>query len=168
MILKNNDLLYPRIPLILMMFGWGLMHLLVAFGNMTDYGTNFEFVKHVLSMDTIFPNSAVGYRAITTPWVHHGFYIFIILLESLIAVFGIMAAYRFYVYRNAETTVFTVQKKNGYVAIALGLLLWFISFSIVGAEWFSMWQSADWNAVDTANRLLIIDAVLYGLTLYVK
>jgi predicted small integral membrane protein len=157
-----------RMPLILLMLGWGLLHLFVAFGNMSDYGTNFEFVKHVLSMDTIFPNSTVGYRAITNPWVHHIFYLFIILLESLIAVFGIMAAFRLYQHRSSEPEIFSYQKKNAYIAIALGVLLWFISFSIVGAEWFSMWQSSEWNAVDTANRLLIIDGILYALVLQVK
>ncbi|HLQ94163.1 MAG TPA: DUF2165 family protein, partial [Xanthobacteraceae bacterium] len=30
---------------------------LVAFGNVTDYHTNFEFVQHVLSMDSVFPSS---------------------------------------------------------------------------------------------------------------
>ena len=30
---------------------------LVAFGNLTDYNTNFAFVEHVLLMDTIFPFS---------------------------------------------------------------------------------------------------------------
>lgn len=164
----KTDLIYSRLPLILLMFGWGLLHLLVAFGNMTDYGTNFEFVKHVLSMDTIFPNSSVGYRAITHPGVHHVFYVFIILLESMIAVFGLTAAYRFYQHRSAETETFSNQKKSAYIAVALGVLLWFISFSVVGAEWFSMWQSADWNAVDTANRLLIIDAILYALILRIK
>ena len=29
---------------------------LVAFGNITDYETNWAFVRHVLSMDTIFPD----------------------------------------------------------------------------------------------------------------
>ena len=164
----KTALFYSRLPLILLMFGWGLLHLLVAFGNMTDYGTNFEFVKHVLSMDTIFPDSKVGYRAITSTWVHHVFYVFIILMESLIAVFGLTAAYRFYQHRSAETESFSQQKKNAYIAVAIGILLWFISFSIVGAEWFSMWQSADWNAVDTSNRLLIIDAILYALILRVK
>lgn len=165
---STKNLHYSRFPLILLIFSWGLLHLLVAFGNMTDYGTNFEFVKHVLSMDTIFPNSTVGYRSISTPWVHHIFYVFIILQESLIAVFGLTAAYRFYCHRSSETEVFNEQKKNAYISIALGVVLWFISFSIVGAEWFSMWQSADWNAVDTANRLLIIDAILYALVLRVK
>ncbi len=28
---------------------------LVAFGNITDYGSNFAFVRHVFMMDTIFP-----------------------------------------------------------------------------------------------------------------
>ena len=32
---------------------------LVAFGNMTDYNTNFAFVEHVLSMDTIFAFSTI-------------------------------------------------------------------------------------------------------------
>jgi hypothetical protein len=30
---------------------------LVAFGNITDYGTNWAFVQHVLSMDTVFPTT---------------------------------------------------------------------------------------------------------------
>jgi len=166
--LAKNDAAYARLPLFLLMLGWGLLHLLVTFGNLTDYGTNFEFVRHVLSMDTIFPNSTVGYRAITIPWVHHLFYAFIILLESLIAVFGLIAAYRFMQHLSSNTETFSKQKKSAYIALALGVLLWFISFSIVGAEWFSMWQSADWNAVDTANRLLIIDAILYVLVLKIQ
>ena len=43
---------------------------LVAFGNITDYGTNFAFVQHVLSMDTIFELSTIRYRAITSPTLH--------------------------------------------------------------------------------------------------
>jgi predicted small integral membrane protein len=37
---------------------------LVAFGNLTDYNTNFAFVRHVLSMDTIYSFSTIRYRAI--------------------------------------------------------------------------------------------------------
>jgi predicted small integral membrane protein len=40
---------------------------LVVFGNLTDYGTNWAFVKHVLLMDSIFPDSTIRYRAITRP-----------------------------------------------------------------------------------------------------
>ena len=38
---------------------------LVAFGNITDYA----FIQHVLSMDTMFPNATIKYRAIDLPWV---------------------------------------------------------------------------------------------------
>src|ERR1700678_452073 len=39
----------------------------VAFGNITDYETNWVFVQHVLAMDAIFPDSTLKWRAITDP-----------------------------------------------------------------------------------------------------
>src|SRR3954468_7502761 len=59
---------------------------LVAFGNLTDYNTNFVFVEHVLSMDTIFPFSTIKYRAITNPTLHQAVYAVIIATEVVIAV----------------------------------------------------------------------------------
>lgn len=44
---------------------------LVAFDNIAGYGTNFEFVQHVLAMDSRFLDSTTGYRAITNPTLHH-------------------------------------------------------------------------------------------------
>src|SRR5437899_2666284 len=59
---------------------------LVTFGNLTDYNTNFVFVEHVLSMDTIFPFSTIKYRAITDPALHHAAYAVIIAAEAATAV----------------------------------------------------------------------------------
>src|SRR5882672_12695895 len=59
---------------------------LVAFGNLTDYNTNFAFVQHVLSMDTIFSFSTIKYRAITDPALHHAAYAAIIATEGVTAV----------------------------------------------------------------------------------
>ena len=42
-----------------------LFALLVAFNNLVDYGSNYEFVRHTLSMDTTFPGNALMGRAIT-------------------------------------------------------------------------------------------------------
>ena len=39
-----------------------LFALLVAFDNLVDYGTNYEFVRHTLSMDTTFPDNALKGR----------------------------------------------------------------------------------------------------------
>ena len=51
---------------------------LIAFGNITDYGTNFAFVQHVMSMDTTFRSPGVMWRAVTAPWAHHAAYAAII------------------------------------------------------------------------------------------
>ena len=38
--------------------------LIVAYNNVFDYNSNYQFVRHVLSMDTTFPDSALRPRAI--------------------------------------------------------------------------------------------------------
>lgn len=59
----------------------GLMALLVAIGNTTDYYSNYSFVEHVLKMDTTFPNSGIHYRSINEPILFHAAYIVIIVME---------------------------------------------------------------------------------------
>src|SRR5204863_3009150 len=59
---------------------------LVAFGNLTDYNTNFVFVEHVVSMDTIYPFSTIKYRAISNPTLQHTAYAVIIITQVIIAV----------------------------------------------------------------------------------
>src|SRR6476659_5514703 len=58
---------------------------LVAFGNLTDYDTNFAFVQHVLSLDTIFPSSTIRWRAVSSPALHHLAYASIIAVEIGVA-----------------------------------------------------------------------------------
>src|SRR5262245_65059763 len=41
--------------------------LVVTFDNITDYGTNYLFLRHVMSMDTTFPGNALMYRSVTNP-----------------------------------------------------------------------------------------------------
>ena len=48
---------------------------LVAFSNITDYDSNFFFVRHVLMMDTTFPDNKGLWRAIDSPLIHHAVYI---------------------------------------------------------------------------------------------
>src|SRR5215831_13593860 len=62
-----------------------LLASLVVFGNVTDYNTNFVFVQHVLSMDSVFPFSTIKYRAITSPALHHAAYGLIIAAEAATA-----------------------------------------------------------------------------------
>ena len=63
----------------------GLFAASVVLNNITDYGTNHNFVRHVMSMDTIFPDCRLTNRRITSPLLHHAAYVFIIVLEAAVA-----------------------------------------------------------------------------------
>ncbi|MGA6934565.1 MAG: DUF2165 domain-containing protein, partial [Pseudolabrys sp.] len=55
---------------------------IVAYDNVVDYGSNYEFVRHVLSMDTTFPGNALSHRAITNESVSRVAYALIIAMEG--------------------------------------------------------------------------------------
>ena len=70
------------------LFSAGLYGLFVLMGNLMDYDSNYQFVKHVLSRGTNFEGNALMWRAITIPWVWTGGYIGIILAEAVFAALG--------------------------------------------------------------------------------
>jgi len=134
---------------------------LVTFGNLTDYNTNFVFVQHVLSMDTIFPFSTIKYRAITSPALHQAAYAFIIAAEAATAVLCWIGAAALARRLRADAATFNRAKAYAVLGLALGCLLWQVGFMSIGGEWFGMWQSKEWNGVPSAFRFLItIIAVL--------
>jgi predicted small integral membrane protein len=129
---------------------------LVAFGNITDYDTNFVFVQHVLSMDTIFPGSRIDYRAITSPALHHAAYAVIIAAEIAVAVLcwlGVIALARAL---RADAGTFHGAKTLAVLGLVLGFLLWQVGFMTIGGEWLGMWQSQQWNGVPSAFRFVIV------------
>ena len=153
--------LYKRSGVFFAVLGSGLLTLIIAFSNLTDYSTNFEFVKHVLSMDSIFENSTVKYRSITNNTIHHLSYLFIIMLEITMAYFFITSAVQMYLQMKNSKEQFNLAKKNAYIGVSLGILLWFIGFTVIGGEWFSMWQSNDWNGLEVANRIVSFFMLTY-------
>jgi predicted small integral membrane protein len=50
---------------------FGLYVLVAAFGNVTNYGSNFRFVEAVLSMADTFDDNNLMWRAIEPEWFHH-------------------------------------------------------------------------------------------------
>ncbi|WP_241166374.1 DUF2165 family protein, partial [Serratia marcescens] len=105
---------------------------LVAFGNITDYGSNFAFVRHVFMMDTIFPDATIGYRSIQTPWLHHAGYIFIIALESLTALLCWIGGLRLLSGLKLPAKAFNGRKKLAVVGLTLGFLTWQVGFMSIG------------------------------------
>lgn len=133
----------------------------VAFGNITDYDTNFVFVQHVLSMDTVFPRSSITWRAISSPALHHVAYAIIIAAEALTAVLCWIGAARLLRQLRAPASAFNRAKAFSVAGLTLGFLIWQFGFMTVGGEWLGMWMSSQWNGVPSAFRfVMVIIAVL--------
>ena len=138
----------------LMVAGLALYPLLVAFGNITDYDSNFVFVQHVLSMDTTFPGNKLMYRAITSPALQQLGYVLIIAGEAatgLALAWGAIALLRA---RGGTPAEFAAAKLWVALGGFLGFLVWFVGFIVIGREWFAMWQSPAWNGQETAFRIV--------------
>ena len=131
----------------------GLFALLVAINNVTDYGSNFAFVQHVLSMDTTFEGNALMWRSIDAPIVHHVFYMLIICAEFIC---GAICSYASLIlFRSRENNQgFEKAKALAAIGLCIGISLWFTGFMTVGAEWFLMWQSQIWNGQAAASRFI--------------
>jgi len=140
-----------RLCKIVMVLALAAFAFLVTFNNITDYNSNFEFVKHVLSMDTTFPDNAAMYRAITAPWMWHLGYWAIIAGEGLTFLLLIWGAIRMWAVRNATGAEFDAAKTLTIAGATVGFVVWFGGFIVVGGEWFLMWQST-WNGQDAAFR----------------
>ena len=144
----------------------GLFSLLVGADNIVDYGTNYAFVQHVMSMDTVFPNSTLTWRAITSPALHHAAYALIIAAEAVTAVLCWIGAVQLVRRLRADARTFNRAKSFAAAGLTLGFLLWQVGFVSIGGEWFGMWQSQQWNGVPSAFRFLMtIIAVLIFVVL---
>lgn len=135
-----------------------LYFLLVAFNNIIDHDTNFKFVEHVLSMDSIPADAHVEWRAIRNPQVHHVAYWTIILWELLTGcICGLGAKQLFFALRSKQE--FDAAKTLPIAGLWLGLLLWSLLFITIGGEWFLMWESSVWNGELPALRMFILNAL---------
>jgi predicted small integral membrane protein len=124
--------------------------LVVVFNNLTDPNSNYQFVRHVLGMDTTFPGNALMYRSITTPIAHKAFYAMIIAWEGMSCALIGLGALKLWKARKASAADWKTAKGVATLGLTCGLVLWFFGFATVGGEWFLMWQSRIWNGKETA------------------
>ncbi|HWU78017.1 MAG TPA: DUF2165 domain-containing protein [Rhodanobacter sp.] len=145
-----------RLSKILLVLAIALWLALVAFGNITDYGSNWVFVQHVLAMDSIFPGADIHYRAIHSPALQHLAYLAIIVVETLAAGLCSFGGWRMWRARRASVATFRDAARVAVAGLSLGLLLWLGGFMAIGGEWFGMWMSSQWNGVASAFRFVMV------------
>lgn len=126
--------------------------LLVTFDNITDYGTNYLFVQHVMSMDTTFPGNELRYRAITNPTLWRIFYALIIIAEGLTGALFLAGVIQMTRALHASGAEFNRAKAYAIAGALVAFLVWFFGFMVVAGEWFDMWQSKTWNGQEAAFR----------------
>lgn len=145
-----------RIAKIMMVAFLALLMLLISVNNILDYGTNFEFVKHVLSMDTISNDTKVSWRSVSSGALQHIAYVLIITWESLSAITCAAGAVKCYRARQKPAVEFDKSKNLALCGLVMSVSLWLVGFLTVGGEWFVMWHSTAWNGQTAAMRMLEI------------
>ena len=148
-----------RVCKVLLVFSVAIFYTLVVLNNTTDYNSNYQFVRHVLMMDSTFPGNHGMWRAINNPAIHTAFYITIIAWEALAMVLCWWGGARMAT-AIGSAEAFGSAKKLAIIALTLSLLLWSVAFLSVGGEWFLMWQSKSWNGQDAAFRMFTVNGIV--------
>ncbi len=121
-----------RIVKLLLLAAMALFYTLVVFNNITDFDSNYQFVRHVLMMDTTFRGNQGMWRALHAPVIHLASYIALIAWESAVMAlnwWGVLILWRA---RRSPADQFNANKRTPMVALTLGLLLWLVAFITVG------------------------------------
>jgi predicted small integral membrane protein len=155
-ILASGALMTLRISKILLVFAVAIYYSLVVFNNITDYGSNYQFVRHVMMMDSTFPGNRGMWRAVNSPAWHTAFYVAIIAWEIVTALLCWWGGLRLAGTVRGTAPAFNRAKGVTIAALTLALLMWLVAFISVGGEWFLMWQSKAWNGEGTPFRMFTV------------
>ena len=139
-----------RLCQILFVFLIGAFAALVTINNLRDPQSNLNFVRHLMSMDTIFPNSRLKSRAIHSPWLQRLFFGAIVATEGVTALLCFAGAFVLAAAIGAPIDEFHAAKALAFGGLGLGFALWFGGFMVIGGQWFASWQSKEWNGRESA------------------
>ena len=133
-----------RAAKVLLVLAWRCSYTLVVFNNITDYGSNYEFVTPRADDGLHFPGNRGMWRAINTPWLHTAFYLSIIAWEFVTMVLCWWGGVRLVSEFHAPDTEFqrsktSCDRRTHGRPVAMGSL----PSSAIGGEWFLMWQSQE-------------------------
>lgn len=117
---------------------------IVAFDNMIDYQSNWVFIQHIMSMDTVENTNLVKWRAITNPVMQGSAYALIIFWQVCAAVLCWAGSIRISTKND---------KRAAYAGLFMAFLLYMVGFIVIAGEWFGAWMSK-YNPQMTAGLFL--------------
>jgi len=149
-----------RIAKMLMVFAAAGFYSFVVLNNTTDYESNYQFVRHVLMMDSTFPGNRGMWRAMNSPAWQTFFYGSIIAWETITMILCWWGGLNLARALRGTAMAFNQAKRVAVAALTCALLMWVVAFLSVGGEWFLMWQSKMWNGQDAAFRMFTVIGIL--------
>jgi predicted small integral membrane protein len=156
-----------RIAKLLLLSGVALFYTLVVINNTTDFDSNYQFVRHVLMMDSTFPGNRGMWRALDAPFWHLSFYFSIIAWEIVTTILCWWGAVALLKALRKPAAEFNAAKRIPVIALTLSMMMWLVAFLSVGAEWFLMWQSHSWNGQEAAFRMFVVVGIVLLIMLQV-
>ena len=149
-----------RVAKAALVFAVAIFYSLVVLNNTTDYDSNYQFVRHVLMMDSTFPGNRGMWRAVNSPAWHTLFYLAIITWETMSMILCWLGAFMMARALRKVPAAFHQAKRIAIATLTFSLLMWFVVFLSVGGEWFLMWQSKMWNGQDAAFRMFTVIGII--------
>src|ERR1700684_111396 len=149
-----------RVSKAVLVFAIALFYTILVLNNITDYGSNYEFLRHVLMMDSTLSGNHLMWRAVHSSLVHTVFYIGIIAWESVTMLLCWWAGVRLLKSCRADRAQFGAASNVAVIALTTSLMMWLVAFLEVGGEWFLMWQSKVWNGQEEAFRMFTVVGVV--------
>ena len=134
-----------RIAKMLLVFAVAGFYSFVVLNNTTDYPSNYQFVRHVLMMDSTFPGNRGMWRALNSPAWHTFFYASIIAWETVTLILSWWGGLNLARALRGTATAFNQAKRVAIAALTSALL---------------MWQSKMWNGQDAAFRVFTVVGIL--------
>ena len=145
-----NKNMPARISKVLLVAVAALFGSLVVFNNLVDYQSNYQYVMHVMSMDTTGNVAQAEWRAISYPIIWHLVYALIIVFEAVIALLCWLGALCMFQNRDGDT--FNQGKTFAIYGLTFGAIL-LLAFMGISGEWFLAWQSKTWNGIQPGFRV---------------
>ena len=149
-----------RVAKISLVLAVALFYVFVVFNNLTDYNSNYQFIRHVLMMDSTFPGNQGMWRAVNHPAWHMIFYLSIIGWESATMILLCWGGLRLVKDVQSSVDTFREASSMAVAGLAMSLLMWLVAFLSVGGEWFLMWQSKTWNGQEAAFRMFTVVGIV--------
>lgn len=153
--------LSQRLTKCMLLMSCALLLTLVFIDNMTAYDINYEYIKHIMSMDTTFKHPSIYWRAVNNPIFYHICFALIIIYEGIASILMWLGVCALFKNLKRDSVQFQSAKQWGLVGLASTIVLYSFVFITIASQWFASWQSSTWNAKNAAIPFIMLFGITY-------